>query len=54
MGDFNAKIGSGKVADVVGEHGLGDRNIKIIKINAIKEPNTIYGDDTIVIADSDI
>ncbi|XP_060533802.1 craniofacial development protein 2-like [Cylas formicarius] len=26
MGDFNAKIGQGRVSDLVGEFGLGDRN----------------------------
>ena len=26
MGDFNAKIGKGKQGEVVGSHGLGERN----------------------------
>ncbi|GFO47848.1 hypothetical protein PoB_007435300 [Plakobranchus ocellatus] len=26
MGDFNAKVGTGKVDDIVGKHGLGIRN----------------------------
>ena len=26
MGDFNAKIGKGKQGEVVGPHGLGERN----------------------------
>lgn len=26
MGDFNAKVGQGRVTDVVGEYGLGERN----------------------------
>lgn len=28
IGDFNAKIGSGKENDVVGQHGLGERNTR--------------------------
>ncbi|GFO41310.1 craniofacial development protein 2-like [Plakobranchus ocellatus] len=29
MGDFNAKVGTGKVDDIVGKHGLGIRNERV-------------------------
>ncbi|GFO05640.1 craniofacial development protein 2-like protein [Plakobranchus ocellatus] len=32
MGDFNAKVGTDKVDDIVGKHGLGIRNERVEKL----------------------
>ena len=48
MGDKNAKIGKGKVEDVVGEYGLGERNergdrlIQFCQENNLIVANTFY------------
>lgn len=48
MGDFNAKIGRGRVVDVIGEHGLGQRNergerlVEFVQEKEIVVTNTLF------------
>ncbi|GFO31953.1 craniofacial development protein 2-like [Plakobranchus ocellatus] len=46
MGDFNAKVGTGKVDDIVGKHGLGIRNERGEKLIEWCQTNNIIVGNT--------
>lgn len=41
MGDYNAKIGKGRVGKNVGDHGLGDRTVQFAHENNMIVANPI-------------
>lgn len=43
MGDFNSKVGEGRTSDVIGSHGLGERNKRGDILEVFAVTNNIRG-----------